>query len=62
MLGKPQGKRPLARPRLGSEDDLKIGWYGQDESSHMLSLLSRADLLDTTARSKRRQLSSTAKE
>jgi hypothetical protein len=35
LVGKPEGKKPLGRPRLRSEDDIKmnlreIGWGGMD--------------------------------
>jgi hypothetical protein len=35
LVGKPEGKRPLGRPRNGWEDDIKmdlgeIGWGGMD--------------------------------
>jgi hypothetical protein len=37
LVGKPEGKRPLGRPRLRWEDNIKIdlieiglGWYGLD--------------------------------
>jgi hypothetical protein len=37
LVGKPQGKRPLGRPRCRWEDNIKIdlrkmGWYGLDGS------------------------------
>jgi hypothetical protein len=40
LMGKPDGKRPLGRPRSRWEDDIKIylvdigfGWYGLDFSA-----------------------------
>jgi hypothetical protein len=35
LVGKPEGKRPLGRPRCWWEDNIKmdlrkIGWYGMD--------------------------------
>jgi hypothetical protein len=36
LVGKPEGKRPLGRPRCRWEDNIKMGlrqeWYGQDSS------------------------------
>jgi len=28
LVGKPEGKRPLGRPRHRWEDDIKVGWGG----------------------------------
>jgi hypothetical protein len=30
FVGKPEGKRPLGRPRRGWEDGIRIGWEGVD--------------------------------
>jgi hypothetical protein len=30
LVGKPQGKIPLGRPRRRWEDNIKIGWGGMD--------------------------------
>jgi hypothetical protein len=29
FVGKPEGKRPLGRPRRRLEDNIRMGWYGQ---------------------------------
>jgi hypothetical protein len=30
LVGKPEGKRPLGRPRRRWEDNITMGWYGLD--------------------------------
>jgi hypothetical protein len=30
LVGKPEGKRPLGRPRRRWEDNITVGWYGLD--------------------------------
>jgi hypothetical protein len=32
LVGKPEGKRPLGRPRRKWVDNIKMGWYGLDRT------------------------------
>jgi hypothetical protein len=32
LVGKPEGERPLGRPRRRWADNIKMGWYGLDQS------------------------------
>jgi hypothetical protein len=32
LAGKPEGKRPVGRPKCRWKDNIKMGWYGLDLS------------------------------